>query len=58
MRCVAPDFDWTDLGGWLALEPFLEQLEESHMGATGQPGVPGQHRILRGPAGTRGAPGV
>lgn len=30
VRCVAPDFDWTDLGGWLALEPFLEEKEENH----------------------------
>jgi len=30
VRCLAPDFDWTDLGGWLALEPFLEELEDNH----------------------------
>ncbi len=30
VRCVAPYFEWTDLGGWLALEPFLDQKEESH----------------------------
>lgn len=23
VRCVEPDFEWGDLGGWLALQPFL-----------------------------------
>lgn len=23
VRCVVPDFEWSDLGGWLALQPFL-----------------------------------
>lgn len=25
VRMVAADFDWSDVGGWLAVEPFLEQ---------------------------------
>lgn len=25
VRMVEADFDWSDVGGWLALEPFLEQ---------------------------------
>ena len=25
VRMVAADFDWDDVGGWLAVEPFLEQ---------------------------------
>lgn len=25
VRCVVPEFEWSDLGGWLALQPFLQQ---------------------------------
>ena len=25
VRCVTPSFEWSDLGGWLALAPFLEK---------------------------------
>lgn len=34
VRCVIPDFEWSDLGGWLALQPFLEQdpAENAHRG--------------------------
>lgn len=28
LRCVVPNFEWSDLGGWVALQPFLEQ--DSH----------------------------
>lgn len=29
VRYLAPTFDWTDLGGWLALEPFMDKVEEN-----------------------------
>lgn len=29
VRCVVPSFEWGDLGGWLALEPFLSE-DEAH----------------------------
>jgi len=34
VRCVASRFDWSDVGGWLALQPFLERDEagNSHRG--------------------------
>lgn len=31
VRCVIPSFAWSDLGGWLALQPFLhEDAEKNH----------------------------
>ena len=29
--CVRPRFQWSDLGGWLALEPFLEASEDDNV---------------------------
>lgn len=28
--CVKPRFDWTDLGGWLALEPYLDSHSDGN----------------------------
>lgn len=28
VRCVVPTFSWSDLGGWLALQPFLQEGQE------------------------------
>lgn len=32
VRCVIPEFNWSDLGGWLALQPFLKQLPAGNYG--------------------------
>ena len=32
VRCVVPDFEWSDLGGWLALQPFLEEAGDQNYG--------------------------
>lgn len=31
VRCVVPEFEWSDLGGWLALEPFLQRDEGANV---------------------------
>ena len=30
VRCVVPEFEWSDLGGWLALQPFLDQDQDAN----------------------------
>jgi mannose-1-phosphate guanylyltransferase len=32
VRCVIPSFSWSDLGGWLALQPFLQEDQEKNHG--------------------------
>jgi len=31
IRCVQPQFEWSDLGGWLALEPFLDSHPDKNL---------------------------
>ena len=30
VRCVVPTFSWSDLGGWLALQPFLQEDSQTN----------------------------